>query len=264
MEPGKLETTNCNVGQKGGPCPKSRQNVNQVKESRKNKAPRLKIQVGSVKFSGLLDSGAGRSLINTDVFNRIKNEIKYYNAEAPVDLYGVENTRLTTRGLITLEISVLGDNLLQDFIVVDGISEECILGLDALYEHKFIIDGSERKIYRVKKTTLPDSAPTIMTGKKITIKPFSATVVESEGNGAQLPPNLAFYLNRGPGLNSGLRLDPFISNGDEGAVFSIAVVNETNKPITLPKYELIGTLDFSRVKKEHVNSCTVDEQPASR
>ncbi|EFX64188.1 hypothetical protein DAPPUDRAFT_118419 [Daphnia pulex] len=132
------------------------------------------------------------------------------NASNPVthntDMCGFgpqENTRLTTRGLITLEISVLGDNLLQDFIVVDGISEECILGLDALYEHKFIIDGSERKIYRVKKTTLPDSVPTIMAGKKITIKPFSATVVESEGNGAQLPPNLAFYLNRGPGLNSG-------------------------------------------------------------
>ncbi len=146
--------------------------------------------MGNIKFSGLLDSGAGRSLINTDVFKRIKNEIKYYNAD---DLYGVENTRLTTRGLITLEISVLGDNLLQNFIVVDGISEECILGLDALYEHKFIIDGSERKIYRVKKTTLPDSAPTISAGKKITIKPFSATVIESEGNGAQLPPNLAFF-----------------------------------------------------------------------
>ena len=169
---------------------------------------------------------------------------------------------MTTRGLVTLEILVLGDNLLQDFIVVDGISEECILGLDALYEHKFIIDGSERKIYRVKKTTLPDSAPTIMTGKKITIKPFSATVVESEGNGAQLPPNLAFYLNQGPGLNSGLRFDPFISLGNEGTVFSIAIVNETNKPITLTKYELIGTLEFSRVEKDSINSCNLNEQPS--
>jgi hypothetical protein len=113
-----------------------------------------------------------------------------------INLYGVENTRLTTMGLITLEILVLNNNLLQDFIVVDRISEEYILDLDALYEHKFIIDGSERKIYRVKKTTLPDSAPTIMAGKKITIKPLSATVVELEGNGAQFPPNLTFYLNR--------------------------------------------------------------------
>jgi len=69
---------------------------------------------------------------------------------------------LTTRGLITLGILVLGDNLLQGFIVVDRISEECILGLDALYKHKVIIDGSERKIYSVKKKTLPDSEPIIV------------------------------------------------------------------------------------------------------
>ena len=74
------------------------------------------------------------------------------------------------------------------------------------------------------------------------IKPFSATVVESEGNGAQLPPNLAFFLQRGPGLNSGLRLDPFINKNSEEAAITIALVNETNKPISLPRYELIGTL----------------------
>ncbi len=113
---------------------------------------------------------------------------------------------------MTLEILVLGDNLLQDFMVVDGISEECILGLDALYELKFIIDGSEKKIYRVKTTT-PDFLPTIMAEKKITIKPFSATVVELKGGGGQSPPpNLACYLNRGTGLQNGIRLDPFITN----------------------------------------------------
>ena len=181
------------MGQNGGPCPKPRQFINQVIETRKNKIPRLPIQVGNEKFKGLLDSGAGRSLIKTEVFNRLKEGIMKFTADVPVDLYGVENTRLVTRGLVTLKVQVLGDNLLQDFIVVDSISEECILGLDALYEHKFVIDGSERRIYRVKKTLKPDSTPAIIAREKITIKPFSATVVESEGNGAQLPPNLAFF-----------------------------------------------------------------------
>ena len=115
-----------------------------------------------------------------------------FTADVPVDLYGVENTRLVTRGLVTLKVQVFGDNLLQDFIVVDGISEECIFGLDALYEHKFIIDGSERTIYRVKNDLAPEAkTPTIIAGKKITIMPYSATVVESEGNVAQLLLNLA-------------------------------------------------------------------------
>jgi hypothetical protein len=90
-----------------------------------------------------------------------------------------------------------------------------------LYEHKFILDGSDRGIYRVKQPLKSDSAPTIITREKITIKPFSAAVVEYEGNGAQLPPNLAFFLHRGPGLNSGLRLDPFINKSSDEAVITL-------------------------------------------
>ena len=59
------------------------------------------MQVGGVQFKGLLDSGAGRSLIKTEVFNKIKNGIIKFTEETPVDLYGVENTRLNTKGLVT-------------------------------------------------------------------------------------------------------------------------------------------------------------------
>jgi hypothetical protein len=68
-----------------------------------------------------------------------------------------------------------------------------------LYEHKFILDGSERRIYRVKQPLKSDSALAIITREKIAIKPFSATVVEYEGNGAQLPPNLAFFSSQRAG-----------------------------------------------------------------
>ena len=78
------------------------------------------MEVGGIKCKGLLDSGAGRSLIKTEVFNKIKNGIIKFTEETPVDLYGVENTRLNTRGLVTSQILILGDNLLQDFIVVSA------------------------------------------------------------------------------------------------------------------------------------------------
>jgi hypothetical protein len=95
------------------------------------------------------------------------------------------------------------------------------------------------------------------------IKPFSATVVESEGNGAQLPPNLAFCLHRGPGLNSGLRLDLFINKSSDEAAITIAIVNENNKPISLPRYELIGTLEICRVEKENIKTCAKRELSSS-
>ncbi|KZS02154.1 Uncharacterized protein APZ42_000917, partial [Daphnia magna] len=130
----KLKTTFRNVGNKGGPCPKPRQNVNEVRESRKNKIPRLRLQVGDTHFFALLDSGAGRSLIKTEILQRIGNQIKNFSTDAPVELFNVDHTRIRTRGTVTLEMNVLGDDLLQDFIVVDRINEDCILGLDALYE----------------------------------------------------------------------------------------------------------------------------------
>ncbi|KAI9558485.1 hypothetical protein GHT06_015272 [Daphnia sinensis] len=243
----KLKTTFCNVGNKGGPCPKPRQNVNEVRESRKNKIPRLKLQVGDVKFFALVDSGAGRSLIKTEILQRIGHQIKNFSTDAPVELFGVDNTRLRTRGTVTLEMNVLGDDLLQEFIVVDRINEDCILGLDALYEHKFIIDGSKRTIYRVKETKEDTaSAPAIITKNRITIKPFSATVVESDGEGGKLPQNITCYLERGPGLHSGLRVDPFVCSVNDLTVFSVVLINETNEPITVPKFQRKLTLNNSR------------------
>ena len=79
----------------------------------------------------------------------------------------------------------------------------------------------------------------------------------------QLPPNLAFFFHRGPGLNSGLRIDPFINKSSEEAAFTIALVNETNKPISLPRYEVIGTLEICRIEKYNVNSCAERELSSS-
>ena len=91
------------------------------------------------------------------------------------------------------------------------------MGVDAPYEHKFVVGGSERRIYRIKQPLKPDSAPTIITREKITIYPFNGTLVESEGTGAQLPPILAIFLHRGPGLNIGFRIDPFLNKSSEAA-----------------------------------------------
>jgi hypothetical protein len=55
-----------------------------------------------------------------------------------------------------------------------------------------IFDGGVRVIYRIigPETTTPST----IAGKKITIMPYSATVVESEGKGAHHPLNLALFL----------------------------------------------------------------------
>ena len=41
------------------------------------------------------------------------------------------------------------DNLGQDFVIIDDMKPSCILGMDAIEKHEFIIDGKLRTVYRV-------------------------------------------------------------------------------------------------------------------
>jgi hypothetical protein len=41
------------------------------------------------------------------------------------------------------------DMLEQDFVILKGMKPSCLLGMDAIGNHQFIIDGKLRTIYRV-------------------------------------------------------------------------------------------------------------------
>ena len=86
--------------------------------------PRLEIVVGDVRFHALLDSGAGRSLLRSDIFQRISSLAINFSLVVPVDLYDINDRKLSTKGVVSLEITVMGDRLLQEFIVVDAITED--------------------------------------------------------------------------------------------------------------------------------------------
>ncbi len=68
------------------------------------------------------------------------------------DLYDVHNKKLNTLGKVTLPIRYGKSMLMQEFIITDGISEECILGWDAIRKHGFTIDGETNSIYLAKET----------------------------------------------------------------------------------------------------------------
>jgi hypothetical protein len=92
--------------------------------------------------------------------------------------------------------------------------EDCVLGLDALYEHRFMIDGHERRVYRIRESDhLPNRRdPFVLVASRIKLPPFSACVMESGGNGAKLPPDTSLYLERNPHLPTGICVDPFLSS----------------------------------------------------
>ena len=153
------------------------------------------------------------------------------------------------------------DALMQSFVIVDDISEDVVLGLDALYEHQFMFDGRERTIYRLRETGQFPNEPVMIVSERISIPPHTARVVESERGGGKLPLDVACHFHRSPELPNGLRLDPFVSKMQEAGLFNIVVVNETNKTITLPRFQVLGRVSLNRVQPRHTEKiCAAQPQ----
>lgn len=210
----------------------------------------------------MLDSGAGRSLIRSDIFKKIQHTAKSFFTEVPVELYDINDRRLASKGVVTLEFTVLGDKLLQEFIVVDAITEDCVLGLDALYEHRFVLDGRERTIYRIKEPGQGNPhLPIFVTGSKVAIMPFSAQVVDTTHLVRSLPTELSFSFCRAPELPLGLRVDPFISESEKGTVIHLVIVNRTDKTITLPKLQVLGCVETKEKISVKIASCSTNKKP---
>ncbi|KAI9565040.1 hypothetical protein GHT06_008785 [Daphnia sinensis] len=138
------------------------------------------------------------------------------------NMYGHDTSNCA--GTVTLQFHLVDeespDLLIQSFIVVDGITENCVLGLDALYGHKFIFDGSEWTIYRMRKPDQPTYDPVMITQRKITIPPYQAQV--------------------------GVRLEPFVSKRQGNGLFHIVVINETDRQITIPAFRALAHYRHAR------------------
>ncbi len=252
------------VGPNGGPCPKPRQFVKSVSD--KSTPPRIAIKVGGYNFKALFDSGAGRSLINSKIYAKVREGIESFSSDVGIELYDINNRRLSTKGTIGLRFFLSDEKdqepLIQKFIIVDDITEDCVLGLDALYGHKFMFDGRERTIYRLKEPKQFPHEPVMIVSKKLKIPPFTASVVESERGGGKLPLNVACHFEKAPELPAGLRVDPFVSEMQEEGLFRIVVVNETNKSITLPEMQVLGKVSLTpQVAHTTIASCSTKTAP---
>ncbi|KZR96645.1 Uncharacterized protein APZ42_008901, partial [Daphnia magna] len=101
------------------------------------------------------------------------------------DLHDVGENKLHTLGKMTLPVGYGETILQQEFIVTNSVSEDCILGWDAIQKHGFQLDGERKSIYlardgqgpssifrvpemavtAVKKTTLPRQTSLLTVGE---------------------------------------------------------------------------------------------------
>jgi len=102
--------------------------------------------VEGIEFSALVDTGAGRSIISESVVELLNGKYTINNSEE-VELYDASNNKMNSRGTILLKVRYQDYIMEQEFVIMSKISKSCILGMDAIEKHNFVINGKEKTIY---------------------------------------------------------------------------------------------------------------------
>jgi len=98
----------------------------------------------SVSF--LIDTGAGVSLLNGEMWDKIKPKNMKIKATKFHNLVGVDGHPIKVRGSARLPGTIAEVEFQQMFIIADGITTEGILGMDFMEENKCLVDIGDKKI----------------------------------------------------------------------------------------------------------------------
>ena len=199
--------------------------------------------------------------------------------DCDVQLFDVHNQILNILGKISLPIKYGEDILNQEFIVTNGITEDCILGLDAVFQHEFVLDGRNKTLFLSRNShenstalqneslATSDDRIYLATVKKVIMLPFSSLVCKARIQGPQLRlhPDSNFMFLTNINLPSELHIDQFIGKINEEGIYDIWIENSSNRPISLPRAtklgyietacQIIGKIDIDNVHdKEHLSA----------
>ena len=152
---------------------------------------------------------------------------------------------------MTLPIRYGKSVLMQEFIITDGISEECILGWDAIRKHGFTIDGETNSIYLAKETLgqahfrAPDIS--IILHKRHVICRRTAVVVEARTNGSfpYVSPLATFMFTPSEKLPDGIRIQHFLGEVSDNGKYKIIIENQSHQDICLPRTFKLGTIEVA-------------------
>ena len=177
------------------------------------------------------------------------NEAGKFTKEVDVDLFSINDKRLVTEGKITVNFVVADEAphqlLEQEFIIVDGIVENCVLGRDALYQHHFVYNGKKQTIYRVPEIDhFQEKETPFVIARPLRIPRYSSCVLESGKEGAQVPHSTCHFV-KCTNIPTGLDLEPFVSIAPSRS-FRVVAINRTNKTIFLPRLTVLGTLSTNK------------------
>ena len=102
--------------------------------------PLIQAQVNNHTVCAIVDSGATRSLISSDMATKLCGE-NYQQKTKPfqVPLLDVNNKIIHTNGILNIDIAINGHIFSQEFIIYQSDCTEILLGFNFIKEHKIAI-----------------------------------------------------------------------------------------------------------------------------
>ena len=252
-ESGKRLDSNWNSGTVGRQSysEKTRQ-VAQITAFKKGSPPRISLLIHEIKFLALFDTGAARSLLHENIFKQLPPELQTGVVPSDVDLVDVHNRKLFVFGKILLPFKYGNHILDQEFIITSGISEECILGLDAAFTHAFVLDGRSKTVYlsrdkAVKDLLSPDVPLALTLVSKLITLPLTTQVCIATIIGLQdvVLPESSFLFTPSTDLPEGISIEYFMGETNQTGEYQIIVENASNRPIVLPRGSNLGSIELS-------------------
>src|SRR6266496_2154127 len=84
----------------------------------------------AVQFPAMIDSGSQRSLIKNPLFQKFKIKINPPKNGEPPFLYNASDGKMPVIGVATIDLNISGLHFIHNFIVMEELSLQCILGRD--------------------------------------------------------------------------------------------------------------------------------------
>ncbi|EFX75207.1 hypothetical protein DAPPUDRAFT_323389 [Daphnia pulex] len=169
------------------------------------------------------------------------------------DLYDVDDKKLNTFGQVILPIYYGDVRFFQNFVISDGISEDCILGWDAIRKHGFTINGENQSIYlareepdQQKGTSGPAPEMTITASQRVKIPQQSVMVIEAKMKRSfpYVSPKATVVFTSNKTLPGGLVIRDFVSTVSNDGKYSLLVENHSMHSVCLPRSSQLGTIEI--------------------
>ena len=131
----------------------------------------LSCSIGGHIVSFLVDTGAGVSLLNKDMWDRLKSKEDLIVPAASHRLVGVDGAPLNILGSAIIPITISGMTFKHKFVIAERITADAILGLDFLEANNCVLNLAEGKITIANRSVplLANSYTTKICCSKITL-----------------------------------------------------------------------------------------------